>query len=244
MFEALITNKIIFRGLICKKEKNDRERGIREQELTGSSSSPFLLPRPDRNPNSKPRRKSPPDLSNWCVDPPNPRLLRAHPLICRIGRGSEGREEACPPRAMPSYADLDRQIEHLRECKFLPEAEVKALCEQARTILVEEWNVQSVKCPVTVCGDIHGQFHDLIELFRIGGEAPDTNYLFMGDYVGKFSQGPRQYVWKKAALLHWVLRFPCFRYWVHCSCGSGGKVMMTTTWWRIETLGYLDKYFC
>lgn len=86
---------------------------------------------------------------------------------------------------MPSYADLDRQIEQLRECKFLPEAEVKVLCDQARAILVEEWNVQPVRCPVTVCGDIHGQFYDLVELFRIGGEAPDTNYLFMGDYVGQ-----------------------------------------------------------
>ena len=86
---------------------------------------------------------------------------------------------------MPSYADVDRQIEQLSECKPLSELEVKNLCDQARTILVEEWNVQPVKCPVTVCGDIHGQFHDLIELFRIGGKAPDTNYLFMGDYVGK-----------------------------------------------------------
>lgn len=85
----------------------------------------------------------------------------------------------------PSHSDLDRQIDHLMQCKPLSEAEVKTLCEQARAILVEEWNVQPVKCPVTVCGDIHGQFHDLVELFRIGGSAPDTNYLFMGDYVGQ-----------------------------------------------------------
>lgn len=84
-----------------------------------------------------------------------------------------------------SYKDIDAQIEALMKCQPLPEPEVKALCDKAREILVEESNVQPVKCPVTVCGDIHGQFQDLLELFRIGGNCPDTNYLFMGDYVDR-----------------------------------------------------------
>lgn len=46
----------------------------------------------------------------------------------------------------------------------------------------EEATDHDQKCPVTVCGDIHGQFHDLMELFKIGGPNPDTNYLFMGAF--------------------------------------------------------------
>eukprot|EP00048_Salpingoeca_helianthica_P007290 m.108609 g.108609 ORF g.108609 m.108609 type:complete len:308 (+) comp14286_c0_seq1:129-1052(+) len=80
---------------------------------------------------------------------------------------------------------LDEWIEQLRGCKFLPEPNVKALCDLAREVLIKESNLHHVKCPVTICGDVHGQFYDLIELFRIGGEVPDTNYLFMGDYVDR-----------------------------------------------------------
>jgi len=83
------------------------------------------------------------------------------------------------------HGGLDDQIERLMQCKPLAEPEVRALCEKAKEILMEESNVQPVKSPVTICGDIHGQFHDLAELFRIGGKCPDTNYLFMGDYVDR-----------------------------------------------------------
>ncbi|NXD24503.1 PPP6 phosphatase, partial [Spelaeornis formosus] len=75
--------------------------------------------------------------------------------------------------------DLDKYVEIARLCKYLPENDLKRLCDYVCDLLLEESNVQPVSTPVTVCGDIHGQFYDLCELFRTGGQVPDTNYIFM-----------------------------------------------------------------
>jgi len=80
---------------------------------------------------------------------------------------------------------LDSWVEQTKKCKFLPEPDLKRLCEIVKGLLLEESNVQPVSSPVTVCGDIHGQFYDLLELFRTGGDIPDTNYIFMGDFVDR-----------------------------------------------------------
>ena len=53
------------------------------------------------------------------------------------------------------------------------------LIQQVKELLMEESNIQPVAAPVVVCGDIHGQFYDLMELFRVGGEIPTTSYIFM-----------------------------------------------------------------
>ena len=73
----------------------------------------------------------------------------------------------------------DAWIEKLMRCENLPEADMKTLCERVRCILMEESNIQPVSSPVTICGDIHGQFWDLLELLRKGGEPPQTSYIFM-----------------------------------------------------------------
>ncbi|KAI5454369.1 sporulation-induced protein [Naganishia albida] len=87
---------------------------------------------------------------------------------------------------MPAtLSDPDQWINHLLQCKHLPERQMKILCQRVLSILMEESNVQPVEAPVTVCGDIHGQFWDVHELLRHGGMVPGTKYIFMGDFVDR-----------------------------------------------------------
>ena len=76
--------------------------------------------------------------------------------------------------------DLDACIEKLLNKQLLVDTLLKEICEKTKELLMQESNVVHIKAPVTVVGDIHGQFFDMIEIFKIGGPCPDTNYLFLG----------------------------------------------------------------
>jgi serine/threonine-protein phosphatase PPG1 len=82
---------------------------------------------------------------------------------------------------LTASVDLDHCIESLYKKNLLAESVIEAICAKTKELLMQESNVVHVQAPVTVVGDIHGQFYDLIEIFKIGGWCPDTNYLFLGN---------------------------------------------------------------
>lgn len=82
--------------------------------------------------------------------------------------------------------DLDDMISRLLDAGYttkvtkavcLKNAEITAVCQAVREVLLSQPALIELNAPVKIVGDIHGQYNDLIRLFEMCGFPPTSNFL-------------------------------------------------------------------
>jgi serine/threonine-protein phosphatase PP1 catalytic subunit len=68
---------------------------------------------------------------------------------------------------------------------FIDPTAVDQVLNECHRIFAAQPTLLDLEAPLKLCGDIHGQYHDLLRIFDAGGFPPSANYLFLGDYVDR-----------------------------------------------------------
>ena len=109
--------------------------------------------------------------------------------------------------------DLDDMITRLLDAGYagkvtkgvcLKNAEITAICAAAREVFLSQPALIELNAPVKIVGDVHGQYTDLIRMFEMCGFPPNSNYLFLGDYVDRGKQSLETIL----LLMCYKLKFP------------------------------------
>ena len=91
-----------------------------------------------------------------------------------------------------TYLELDTLLHQLTQYNSntpkIPENHIRFICNTAKHIFLSQPMLLELRAPINVVGDIHGQFTDLLRIFKSCGYPPSTNYLFLGDYVDRGKQ--------------------------------------------------------
>ena len=82
--------------------------------------------------------------------------------------------------------DFDKMFKKVMKFELLAINEIKAICDKSKEIFTKEPTILEISPPITLIGDIHGQFQDLMEIFYQQGYPKDgISFIFIGDYVDR-----------------------------------------------------------
>ncbi|TCD65371.1 hypothetical protein EIP91_002735 [Steccherinum ochraceum] len=126
-------------------------------------------------PNAAPRSSTPERIRErqvQSIPPPYPRPPPDDDFYV-----SEGDGEAKP--------NIHMLRDHFLHEGRLTEEQALFILEKTTDMMSREPNMLRIAGPVTVCGDIHGQYYDLMKILDVGGDFASNNYLFLGDYVDR-----------------------------------------------------------
>jgi serine/threonine-protein phosphatase PP1 catalytic subunit len=139
--------------------------------------------------------------------------------IHSVGGVSDGNDTSAASGADPMQMsalkpeDLDGMISRLLDAGYagkvtkavcLKNAEIQAICLATREVFLSQPALVELSAPVKIVGDVHGQYSDLIRMFEMCGFPPNSNYLFLGDYVDRGKQSLETIL----LLLCYKLKFP------------------------------------